>query len=89
MSFESRISKIVGARVVPVAASNYLSCTSIAWLDERGRFYDADEDGMVYICEGAAKYFKIMLLDAPKEKPPAELKERLQEAYEWDQHEDL
>jgi hypothetical protein len=82
-SFESRISDIVGSQVIPVASSNYLSDTCIIWLDEHDRFYAADEDGMVYLAEGAAKFFDVVLLDTAKEKPPATLQERLQKAYEW------
>ena len=83
-SFESRISDIVNARVVPVASSIYLSDTSIIWLDEHERFYAADADGMMYLGEGVAKFFEVVLLKAPTQSPPDELKERLQGAYEWE-----
>ena len=83
-SFESRISKIVNARVVPVAGSIYLSDTCIIWLDEHERFYAADSDGMTYLGEGVAKFFEVVLLETPPQSPPTELQERLQGTYEWE-----
>lgn len=83
--FEGRISEVVNARIVPVGwAVNYMSCDSaVIWLDEHGRFYAADEEGMMYLSTGVQNLFEVLILGAKPGKPPVELRERLKAAWEW------
>ena len=83
-SFEKRISEVLELRVVPVASSNYLCCTSILWIDEYGRFYDADEEGMIYLGEGEAEVFTVLLSGAKPKTPPLGLKEKLERNNKWE-----
>lgn len=83
-SIGKRISEVLGLRVVPLASSNYLCRTSILWLDEQGRFYDADEEGMIYLGEGEAEVFTVLLMGAKPKTPPPGLKEKLERNYKWE-----
>lgn len=78
-----RIKSVIQTRVCPIAASNYMGDGCSVWIDENGRFYAVDSEGMVYVGSDTATALEVLLFGASPPLPPAELKQALTEAYEW------
>jgi hypothetical protein len=56
---------------------------SSVWIDERGRFYVVDSEGMVFVGDNMVTALEVLLFGAPRPAPPPELKDALAVAFEW------
>ncbi len=80
---ERKITEVTGTKVVPVASSSYLGDGCLIWVDESGRYYAVDSEGMIFIAGDMATALEVLLGEEPRPEPPPELKEKLAEAYDW------
>ncbi len=78
-----RITATINSRVVPTATSNYIGDGCLIWVDEKGRFYAVDSDGMVFIAHDVNTALNVLIDAASRPEPPSELREKLLEAYDW------
>ena len=78
-----RIESVVGLRCCPVASSNYMGDGCTVWIDEKGRFYVIDSEGMVFVGERVETALDVLLCGAKPPPAPIEIKAALEGAYEW------
>ncbi|MES2982410.1 MAG: SUKH-3 domain-containing protein [Verrucomicrobiota bacterium] len=78
-----KISDVAGSRVIPVASSSFIGDGCLIWIDECGRYYAVDSEGMVFIASDMAAALEVLLGEKSLPEPPPELKEKLAAAYEW------
>ena len=83
MDFEEKIATVVASKAVPVASSSYMSEGCVVWVDESGRFYATNTEGMIFIGSDIAGSMEVLLGNAPPSEPPPELREKLVNGYEW------
>lgn len=81
---KEKISVVAGSRVVPVASSSYLGDGCLIWIDERGRYYAVDSEGMIFIASDMEMALEVLLGEKSLPEPPPELKEKLAAAYAWE-----
>jgi len=78
------ISEVVGARVCPIAASNYMGDGCSVWIDENCRFYAVDGEGMEYVGEEVSTAFEVLIFGSPPPSPPGNIAAALAKTYDWD-----
>ncbi len=83
IAVESKIEEVAGTKVVPVASSSYSGDGCLIWIDENGRYYAVDSEGMTFVGNNMPKALEVLLGGAPLPEPPPELKEKLAEPYDW------
>lgn len=74
---------VAGVKCCPLAGSNYIGDGCTIWIDEKGRFYAIDSEGMVFVGDRVESALDVLLFGAKPQAPPPELKEALERAYEW------
>ena len=58
------------------------------WIDESGRYYAVDSEGMIFVGDNMAATLEVLLGGDPPPEPPPELKEKLAAAYDWSENSD-
>lgn len=53
------------------------------WIDENGRYYAVDSEGMIFIADNMLTALEVLLGGEPLPEPPPELKAKLAEAFDW------
>ena len=74
---------VVGAKCCPLAVSNYMGDSCLLWIDEHGRFYAIDNEGMVFVGDCVESAFEVLLFGAKPSLPPSQIKDALERAFEW------
>lgn len=85
---ESKVAEVAGSIAVPVASSSYLGDGCVIWIDESGRYYAVDSEGMIFVGDNMAATLEVLLGGDPPPEPPPELKEKLAAAYDWSENSD-
>ena len=80
---EARVAEVVNSKVVPIATSNYMGDGAILWMDEKGRLYVADSEGIVFVGNDEFEALEVHILGGARPEPPIELRHNLAENYEW------
>ncbi len=80
---ESKIAEVLGSKAVPVASSSYFGDGCVIWVDESGRYYAVDSEGMIFIGGDIVAALEVLVGLEPSPEPPPELKEKLAAAYDW------
>ena len=79
----SKVAEVAGSKVVPVASSSYLGDGCLIWVDESGRYYAVDSEGMIFVGDDMATVLEVLLGGESLPEPPPELKDKLTAAYDW------
>lgn len=80
----ARVAAVAMSKVMAVASSNYMGDGCVIWIDEAGRFYAVDSEGMVFLGADEVTALDVLLAGTPPPEAPASLRQKLDDAYEWE-----
>lgn len=83
INFKDKIADVIGRKAIPVATSSYMCEGCVIWLDEIGRFYATNSEGMIYLGGNIPEFLEIILGDSKPPDPSSEIKNKLINGYEW------
>lgn len=84
MGLFEKAQAVVGVKCCPLGASNFMGDSCLLWIDEHGRFYAIDNEGMVYVGDRVEEALEVLVFDTEPPPPPSQIKDALERAYEWD-----
>ena len=58
---KGKISDVIGSSAIPLATSSYLGDGCVIWVDEAGRFYAVDSEGVIYLSSDMITLLEVLL----------------------------
>jgi len=84
LKYIPKVSLILGMPACPIGYTGYMSSDGgCLWVDELGRCYAQDDEGILFLAYNFERLLSVILLKAPRDEPPPELREILERAYRW------